>query len=516
MTDSAVIDGARLLSWARRTAQLLDAHREEINSLNVFPVPDSDTGSNMAHTMSAAVGQAETLEEGAGCADIASALAVGSIKGARGNSGVVLSQVLRGVAQAAAEGDLDGSSVADALANAVFYVERAINDPVEGTIVTVLREAATAAGRVQAEHSDGEAEGTLAAVVTAAVNAAEQALEQTPSQLAELREAGVVDAGGRGLVLLLTALRDEVAGTPVNSTYESVLGDVFTADSHGHTGWLEIMFFFTGPVDEVEAAIATMGTSLVVARASDSEAKIHIHSTDAGAVIERAYELGSVTDLRLEILPDETSVHDAPAAGRIIVALTPPGSVSELYRQAGAVPVNPGEGLASQIQETMGYAGAHELVVLPNGHVGPVELEQIAKAVSDAGVRVAVLSTEKLVGGIAALAVHDPRQPLEAAAAQMDEAAADMRAADIVRTGDSEITVAALGTGVVAADENVARAVDKACRAMLESGGELVTLLLDPDVASELDVEELEESLGAEILVYPADGLDVLGQIGVE
>ena len=207
MTNPAVIDGAQLLSWARRTVQVLKVHREEINRLNVFPVPDSDTGSNMAHTMSAALENAETVESPASCADIASALAVGSIKGARGNSGVVLSQVLRGVAQAAAEGDLDAASVADALSNAVVYVERAITDPVEGTIVTVLRKAATAA---QEALSGAAGESPLDAVTSAAVTAAEEALEQTPSQLAELRDAGVVDAGGRGLVLLLTALRDEV------------------------------------------------------------------------------------------------------------------------------------------------------------------------------------------------------------------------------------------------------------------------------------------------------------------
>lgn len=513
MTNPAVIDGARLLSWARRTAQLLDAHREEINSLNVFPVPDSDTGSNMAHTMSAAVEQAETLDAQASCADIASALAVGSIKGARGNSGVVLSQVLRGVAQAAAEGDLDGASVADALTNAVVYVERAINDPVEGTIVTVLRQAAEA-GRGALSSSGASA---LTDVTTAAVDAAENALEQTPSQLAELRQAGVVDAGGRGLVLLLTALRDEVAGANAPDVKPSTSGGAASSGkSHGHTGWLEVMFFFTGPVDELQTALAAMGTSLVIARASDTEAKVHIHSVDAGAVIECAYELGSVSDLRLEILPDAAPADDTPANSRLIIALTPQGLVAELYRQAGAVPVSPGDGLKHALQSAIADAGASELVVLPNGLAGPAELEQIAGAVQDAGARVAVLSTTRLVGGIAALAVHDPRLPLEAAAAHMDEAADDMRAADIVGTAGGKITVVTPVDGVLAEEETVQRAVDKACRAMLESGGELVTLLLESSLAAELDADALEDALDAEVLVYPADGLGTLGQIGVE
>lgn len=513
MTNPAVIDGARLLSWARRTVQLLDAHREEINSLNVFPVPDSDTGSNMAHTMSAAVEQAETLDTQATCADIASALAVGSIKGARGNSGVVLSQVLRGVAQAAAEGDLDGASVADALTNAVTYVERAINDPVEGTIVTVLRQAAEA-GRGALSSSGDSA---LTDVTTAAVDAAEHALEQTPSQLAELRQAGVVDAGGRGLVLLLTALRDEVGGAKAPDVKASTSGGADSSgQSHGHTGWLEVMFFFTGPVDELQSALAAMGTSLVIARASDTEAKVHIHSVDAGGVIERAYALGSVSDLCLEILPDPAPAEETPSSNRLIIALTPQGSVAELYRQAGAVPVTPDDGLKNEIRSTIAGAGASELVVLPNGLAGPAELEQIAGAVQDAGARVAVLSTTRLAGGIAALAVHDPRLPLEAAAAHMDEAADDMRAADIVGTAGGKITVVAPVDGVLAEEETVQRAVDKACRAMLESGGELVTLLLEPSMSAELDADALEDALDAEVLVYPADGLGTLGQIGVE
>ena len=127
-----------------------------------------------------------------------------------------------------------------------------------------------------------------------------------------------------------------------------------------------------------------------------------------------------------------------------------------------------------------------------------------------------MLSTTRLVGGIAALAVHDPRLPLEAAAAHMDEAAEDMRAADIVGTAGGKITVVAPVDGVLAEEETVQRAVDKACRALLESGGELVTLLLESSLAAELDADVLEDALEAEVLVYPADGLGTLGQIGVE
>lgn len=519
MRNPTVIDGPRLLSWARRAVRELKAHREEINSLNVFPVPDSDTGSNMAHTMSAALEKAESLGEDTGAAEIASALAVGSVKGARGNSGVVLSQVLRGVAQAAAEGDLDGSSVADALNNAVSYVERAIKDPVEGTIVTVLREAAAAASDELARPNGA----ALADVTAAAASAAEEALAQTPSQLPELREAGVVDAGGRGLVLLLAALRDEVAGGAEPRTHNVVhVGDSSSpadTQSHGHAGWLEIMFMFSGAVDDIEGTLAAMGTSLVIARASESQAMVHIHSCEAGSVIERAYAMGEVSDLRLEILPERAHEDVAERAGRVLVAVTPSDSVAELFRQAGAVAVRPGDNLAEDICGRLSAAGAGELLLLPNGHVGAVEMEQITRAVRESGADVAVLSTQRLVGGIAALAVYDPRLALEAAAAQMDEAAADMRAADLVAVPQERMAVVGPDGAVLAEGEGVQSVVDKACRVMLADGGELVTLLLDDDAAAEVDPAVLEDALGAEVLVYPAGGLGsvgIRGQIGVE
>lgn len=519
MRNPAVIDGPRLLSWARRAVRELKAHREEINSLNVFPVPDSDTGSNMAHTMSAALEKAESLGEDTGAAEIASALAVGSVKGARGNSGVVLSQVLRGVAQAAAEGDLDGSSVADALNNAVSYVERAIKDPVEGTIVTVLREAAAAASD-ELSRPDGAA---LVDVTAAAVSAAEEALAATPSQLPELRAAGVVDAGGRGLVLLLTALRDEVAGGAEPQTNSEIQVDnpssLADTRSHGHAGWLEIMFMFSGAVDDLEGVLAPLGTSLIIARASENQAMVHIHSREAGSVIERAYSMGEVSDLRLEILPEPAQENVAERAGRVLAAVSPSDSVAELFRQAGAVAVRPGDNLAEDIRGQLCAAGAGELLLLPNGHVGAAEMEQITRAVRESGADVAVLSTQRLVGGIAALAVYDPRLTLEAAAAQMDEAAADMRTADLVDVPEERIAVVGPDGSALGEGESVQSVVDKACRAMLADGGELVTLLLDDDAAAEVDPAVLEDALGAEVLVYPAGGLGsvgVRGQIGVE
>ena len=512
MTSAETIDGARLLSWARRSADELGRHREAINSLNVFPVPDSDTGSNMAFTMAAAVREAAECEADATADVVAEALAVGSIKGARGNSGVVLSQVLRGVAQAAADGDLDGSAVAAALGNAVAFVERAIAEPVEGTIITVLREAARAAEGASIRNLG------LSDVTAAALASAEEALANTPSQLAELREAGVVDAGGTGLVLLLKVLNAEVTGGSIHGTagddaeHESAHDE---ADhSHGVAGWLEVLFMFEGPLDELEAVLATMGRSLVVARATDTHGKVHIHTTAAGAVIERAFELGAVSDLRLEILPDATPMHEARRVGRLIVAITPVGSLMDLYNRAGAVAVAPGPNVVADIRREITASGAHEVIILPNGQLDRATLEEIEATAANESLALTLLPTVRLVNGIAAVSVHDPRLPVDEAAAVMSEAAEEMAVADIVAT-DGGVEVVARDTLIVRT-ESLTAAVRDAATVMLDGGGELVTVLVSPQDVANVDVEALEADLDAEVVVYPADGLGSAGQLGVE
>lgn len=237
MSYPSTLDAQGLRNWATRAVGELSHRRDEINALNVFPVPDSDTGSNMTHTMEAAV---EELNNGG---DVADALALGAVRGARGNSGMVLSQLLRGVAESTVDSVIDGGVFARSLQQAVELVDRAITEPVEGTVITVLRAAAEAAGNAAARSS-----ANLHGIVSAAITAARTALEHTPSQLPALREAGVVDAGGAGLVILLESLLAEIEGTA------------------GHTGLsepetvteLEVIFFFEGDIEALQASLLSL------------------------------------------------------------------------------------------------------------------------------------------------------------------------------------------------------------------------------------------------------------------
>lgn len=472
MSYPAELDARGLHEWAARTVEELQRRRAEINALNVFPVPDSDTGSNMAHTMESALAEADKGE-----ADVAEALAIGSVRGARGNSGMVLSQVLRGVADATTDSRVDGAVLADALTLAVTLVDRALATPVEGTIITVLRASATAA-REAAEQSGAQ----LHSILLAAVEAARQALAETPSQLAALREAGVVDAGGTGFVILLECLLAQVTGEAPASQSLTVSASAPPEEHAGlesHTGGecaeIEAIFFFEGNLASIEETLAPLGNSLVIARATETSASVHIHSAEAGAVVEKAYALGNVSNLRLEALPQAGQAarcEDSAGGGgaqRRIFAAVPEGAARELFEKAGADVVQPGEELQS--------AGEGDLF-LPNGCGG-----YPGKAT--------VIPTDSLVAGLAALSVYTPSSAhTDDVLAAMTDAAGSMR----VAYPDRESVA-----GILAA-----------CRTQLGYGGEQITVL----TGLELDEEELARKLGIEVVVLRVPGLRT--EIGVE
>ncbi|MDC7109218.1 DAK2 domain-containing protein [Corynebacterium afermentans] len=510
MSASPLSDGARLLAWARRASGELERKRAEINELNVFPVPDGDTGSNMAHTMAAAVDAAAELPDGAGLTEVAEALAVGAVRGARGNSGVVLSQILRGFAQAASYGATEGEMLAVALTNAVGFVDRAIAEPVEGTIITVLRAAADAARpNVHLPLHD---------VAAAATAGAQDALRLTQTQLPALHEAGVVDAGGAGLVAVLGTLTVEGEG---KGSPEDV--DRQTFETHGTQGELEVMFSFRGDLDSLKSELAGLGDSLIVAPLNDSEATVHIHSRDAGKVIETAFSEGEVSDLRLEVL---TSAVPAGAPERLIIAVTPPGSVTSLYAASGAATVVPGPNVAADMLDAITRSGSNEVIVLPNGQLSSSELAAVENAARAVEQSITILPTVRLVSGIAALSVHDPAQPLATAAFTMSEAAGEMRTALAFRAekgaltlggavAKGDVVVTSRGEHLLIADEPM-EAVERACRRLLEHGGEQVSVLFDPSELRADALEELAGKLGVDVMVYPADGLQACAEIGVE
>ncbi|MGB9880433.1 MAG: DAK2 domain-containing protein, partial [Anaerolineae bacterium] len=286
---SVPCDGYELKKLIESSTAWLEAHIDYINSLNVYPVPDGDTGTNMYLTMQAALREISTVSDNS-ITSVTRALAHGALMGARGNSGVILSQIWRGVAKY-----LDGkeqltvSDLAFALREGAATAYKGVLRPVEGTILTVVREAAEAAMRAAGESDD------ILYVLEQTVMRARDALARTPELLPVLKEAGVVDAGGQGLCVILEGFLRHLRGEQISLKLETKAAARLEQGSvsEGEYGY-DIQFLIEGhdlPIDDIRAAIEAMGESVLVVGDANT-IKVHVHSDDPGRVISYATSKG--------------------------------------------------------------------------------------------------------------------------------------------------------------------------------------------------------------------------------
>ncbi len=558
---SSSLDAHGLLGWARRCVERLGQHREEINALNVFPVPDSDTGTNLLHTMRAALDRAEgehawTSEGGGtpGAREIAVALGHGAVHGARGNSGVILSQVLRAVGEAATFTVVDAVTFRRALRTAVTLVDHAISDPVEGTIVTVLREAAAAAARSTAP--------SLVEAARAAADGAADALDRTPSQLPVLGRAGVVDAGGRGLVVLLDTLVEVLTGTiperPVYALPATAVDSRFATEVTSETALTEtryeVMYSLTHTddvrADELRTTLRTLGNSVVVVGDGGggdyARWAVHVHTDEVGPAIESALRLGQVSEIRvtdmMDPYPSAGGQHDRHEHGphptgrqgaeepeRTVIAVVPEGPLADLFVESGAHVVDPGPD-GEGVVESVLRIPAEELVVLPNGELSRAQIVGLDAALRDDDRRVLILPTSSVLQGMAALAVHDPSTTLSVDGFGMADAAAATRHAHLVRTDRDALTMVGrcapgdllgmLGHDVALIEPDRVEAVCRLAERLLLSGGELVTVLLGDEfdeTSTEVVLSRLQRAHpDVEVVGFAAGPGRVLARIGVE
>ncbi len=418
----------------------LRAHQGEINRLNVYPVPDGDTGTNMALTLEAVVAELP-VPEGADLGAVCAAVSHGSLMGARGNSGVILSQILRGIAEvfreSAGAGGGDGATVADALARATAGAYQAVMRPVEGTILSVIKAASLAADACRAS--------SLVDVLDAAKAAAAEALARTPDQLPVLKAAGVVDAGGAGFVLLLDAFLHCSADRPLPVAEDGPVPALAGADTGEAVSGLryEVMYFLEAPDDAIGGfrdAWATLGDSIVVV-GGDGLWNCHIHTDDIGGAIDAAVDVGRprkirVTDL-LEQVEEERWVRDAiePPAPPVMcaaVAVATGDGIRRIFRSLGVQHTVPGgqtmNPSTAQLLAAIDAASAQEVVLLPNNkNIIPVA-EQAARVATKPA---RVVATRSITEGFAALLAYDPQAPAAENAATMGEAAAGVVSAEI-------------------------------------------------------------------------------------
>ncbi|MCL7457101.1 DAK2 domain-containing protein [Micromonospora echinofusca] len=534
------LDAAAVRRWCAGGLVALKRHQGEIDDLNVYPVPDGDTGTNMVLTLTSAQ-QALAMDLGTLPEDGPTAhghalrlMARGALLGARGNSGVILSQILRGFADAvAAVPVVRGRELAAALRDGTAAAYAAVARPVEGTLLSVVAAAAHAAERADSDD--------LRAVARAAAGGAAHALARTPEQLPALARAGVVDAGGRGLCLLLDALVEVVTGESPERPAPAPRPVRPPATAVRETGSEEYAYevqylLDAGPqeVARLRAELAALGDSLVVVgdgSAGTGTWNVHVHVNDVGAAIEAGVVAGrphriSVTRFADQLAPVPPAV---AADGRAAVVVATGAGIAGLFAGEGATVV-PGNPSIGELVDAIRVTGAARVVVLPNDPDTQAVASAAAREAHALGIKVSVVPTRSPVQALAALAVRDPGRRFSDDVIAMAEAAGACRYAEVCYARREALTVAgpcrpgdvlALVEGevhLIGSDlaDTCAAVVDR----MLGGGGELVTLLSGadaPDGLAEAVREHVERRWPfVEVQAYPGGQPHYPLLVGVE
>ncbi|MEU4210684.1 DAK2 domain-containing protein [Streptomyces sp. NPDC026206] len=556
------LDADAVRTWCALALDALGRTREEIDAINVYPVADGDTGTNLYLTVESATRAVDAVFEGhattgpgsrPGLPEAVRAMAHGALIGARGNSGTILAQLLRGMAEvlaAAGEADHptgpgghdDAALLRRALRRAVESAYEGVARPVEGTVLTVASAAADAAATTP---GDG------AAVARAAHEGAATALEATPGQLEVLGRAGVVDAGGKGLVEVLGALASALAGgrpgpgattgAPPRATRawrsEGCTADLGSGTATGADPACEVIYLLEAGDDAVarlRTRLDALGESLVVI-GGDGLWNVHVHVDDAGAAVEAGIEAGRPYRIRIthfgSAREERTDVREP--AQRAVVSVVPGTGLAALCADAGAtvVAVGPGETPASgELLQAIRRAHAREVVLLPND----ADLRHVAAAAAEQarteGVRVALIPTRSPVQGIAALAVHESGRRFDEDVVAMTAAAGATRYAELVVAERQSWTMAGVCQagdvlGLIDGDVAVigaelAGTAETVLDRMLAAGGEMVTLVLGADVPDAV-AERLRRHvrgghLAVDTVVYRGEQLSAPLLIGIE
>ena len=523
------VDGKTLAGMLIHASACLNAEKQKINELNVFPVPDGDTGTNMSLTISTAAAELRqkkptTVEKAA--AVCASAM----LRGARGNSGVILSLIFRGFSRAMKDkSEMNGIDLADALNAGVIAAYKAVMKPAEGTVLTVSRLAGERAGRAAEENSAFEY------VLESSIERAREALADTINQNPVLKKAGVVDAGGMGFVVILQGMLDELRGVAAPDEDEADKPAQDKAD-FGSLADEEITFTYdtvfivrrTGgkPLDEYRAWLETMGDSLVIGE-GDEEFKVHVHTDEPGVVLTKAAEFGTLELAKIENMRTQ---RDELAAGKQAQSTDDLEAVeAELEdmehqsaapeKKYGFVAVAAGEGLAKvfydlgvdgvisggqtmnpstedilkQIQKTP----AEIVYVLPNNKNIIMAAQQCVDLVEDK--KVIVLPAKTVPQGISAMIAVNPDGDEAENTAAMEEAMSLVTTMEVTYAArDSEFDGQAIHAGdylllvdnqLFGTEKDLHTALDKLAQASKERAGEFISIFygegVDPDQAEQ-------------------------------
>jgi DAK2 domain fusion protein YloV len=521
----------------------LESRVEEVNALNVFPVPDGDTGTNMLATLKAAIAEGDaSLATGVTAIDeVSAAVARGALLGARGNSGVLLSQILRGLPQAVrGRQRARATEIAQSLSLGVLHAYSAVATPTEGTILTVAREVAAAAMK----ESEGASE--LRPFLESIAATARVSVEKTPTLLAVLREAGVVDSGGAGLQLILEGIANVPSVAPSRGTVEAerrsatssspkpaAAVPVAPVESAPTEFGYETVFILSSPTTPLDLAairahLETIGESVLVA-GDETTCKVHVHNLRPDEVLAYGISLGDVRAVTIENLDQQSAeratghaafnqLADGPLAGSprpvaaslgrgtSIVAVAAGAGLGDILRSAGASQIvhggqteNPS---AAEIASAIAHAGTEFVVVLPNNSNIVLAARQAADL---SAAHVVVIPTRNAAEGIAALLSWDPSLTLEELVPRMEAARAAARTFRVVEAvRDAVVRGVSVKAGQIMALDPVdgiiatgSSDVESIVAALAGQSAELITLYVGADVSDEQATEFVSAVRGA-------------------
>ena len=432
------IGGALLREMFLTGAALLDKNKALIDSLNVFPVPDGDTGTNMHMTMQGAVKEIREVKSEK-VADVAAAASLGSLKGARGNSGVILSQILRGFSRALAGAEeMDAQLLAQALKTGTEAAYKAVMKPKEGTMLTVSRMIGEAVEKAAEEGAN------VYKLIDLIIESGEAALRITPDLLPVLKEAGVVDSGGKGLVTIFRGFKMAIDGEEIEDYVDDYTASSAVEETAGFEDLEDIKFgycteffiihldesFTEADLDRLREKLMKIGDSVVIAHDADF-VKVHVHSNCPGKILQLALRLGEVDRIKIENMREQNreilenlKKNEKESA---MVAVSSGDGIEEVFTSLGvAASVQGGQTMNPSI-ETIGHAikkaNARNVFVLPNNSNIILAAQQAAE-LSDRNV--IVIPTKAMVQGVAAAIAFDPDAAPEDNEAAMKEAFANV------------------------------------------------------------------------------------------
>jgi len=495
----------------------LQDHKESLNSLNVYPVPDGDTGSNMAATLNSVVSEINSLEENPELENIIEAISHGSLMGARGNSGVIISQILRGFVseiKSASRETIDANLFSEALSAAAAAAYEAVGNPVEGTILTVVRETAEAAEKAVSGES------SLLPVAEIAREAAKRSLDSTPELLPVLARAGVVDAGGSGFLLMMDSLLHVIDDRPmpepeaVTVSVDALILDVHDETSNNGTRY-EVMYFLEAPDDSIpdfKKAWSEIGDSIVVV-GGENIWNCHVHTNNIGAAVEAGISVGKPYDIRVTDLFEEVAEnhHDheiADPVGCSVIAVANGDGIGEIFRSLGATRiVHGGQSMnpsTADLLEAAEATASEHVIILPNNSNIVAVAEQVDSQTSKT---VRVVGTHTVTEGFASLLGYDPEATSEKNQTGMSQASQTVESGEIttaVRESTSEIGEIKKGdflglqkgkVTVIAA--TIVEATNNLLKEMISNEHEIVTLVAGED-SNEKETDEIVAWVNAE------------------